>query len=174
MKKANVIDLAHNILLKHIKPHMTIVDATCGNGHDTLFLASRVGHVHAFDIQQEALDNTRSLTKDLDNITYHHTSHEHITKLISNYDGVIFNLGYLPKGDKSITTHHTSTVNTLKSLHEKHQGFVLIVAYPGHTEGIIEQVALQSFLDKQDIKYEVIRLPHITKKDAPLIYFYTY
>lgn len=97
---------------------MTIIDATCGNGHDTLFLASRVEHVHAFDIQQEALDNTRHLTKDLDNITFHHTSHEHITKLISNYDGVIFNLGHTVFYDKPFNfsdyiCHNDTSLNIL-------------------------------------------------------------
>lgn len=174
MKKVNVIELAHRLLETKINENSIIVDATCGNGHDTLFLAHRARHVHAFDIQEIAIKNSIELTKDFNNITFYHTTHEHITKHIPQYDGVVFNLGYLPQGDKQITTHHMSTINTLKKLHERHEGFVLIVAYPGHIEGLIEQVAIQSFLDKTDIKYEVIRLPHITKKEAPVIYFYNY
>ncbi len=174
MNKINIIDIAHDLLSKHLNKDQIIVDATCGNGHDTFFIAPKVKVVHAFDIQISAIENTKALNKDHTNIQYHHTSHEHITKLIDNYDGVIFNLGYLPKGDKQITTNHITTIQTLKSLHKKQKGFILIVAYPGHTEGIIEQVAIQSFLDKSEIKYDVLRLPHFTKKDAPIIYFYQY
>lgn len=174
MSKINIIDIAHLLLSKHLNKDQIIVDATCGNGHDTYFIAPKVKCVHAFDIQATAIEHTKTLNKAYENIIYHHTSHEHITTLIDHYNGVIFNLGYLPKGNKQITTNHVTTIQTLKNLHKRHQGFVLIVAYPGHTEGIIEQVAVQSFLDKSDIKYEVLRLPHFTKKDAPIIYFYQY
>lgn len=174
MNKTNIIDIAHDLLSKYLNKNQIIVDATCGNGHDTFFVASKVKLVHAFDIQATAIENTKVLNKENKNIIYHHTSHEYITKRIDDYDGVIFNLGYLPKGDKQITTNHVTTIQTLKSLHKNQKGFILIVAYPGHTEGIIEQVAIQSFLDKSDIKYEVLRLPHFTKKDAPIIYFYQY
>lgn len=174
MSKVNIIDLAHALLMQHITSDSIIVDATCGNGYDTLFLANQVKHVHAFDIQKTAIENSRTLTRDLKHITFYLDSHENIHKHITDYHGVIFNLGYLPGGDKSITTHHVSTINTLKNLHQLKQGFVLIVAYPGHIEGMIEQVALQSFLDKNAITYRIIRLPHITKSEAPIIYFYDY
>lgn len=45
----------------------TVIDATCGNGYDTLALLTMVsdesynGCVFGMDIQQEALDNTYSL-----------------------------------------------------------------------------------------------------------------
>ena len=174
MKKVNIITYAHNLLLKYLNKDMIIVDATCGNGHDTLFLAKHVKHVHAIDIQLEAIHQTKALTNDFTNITFHHKSHEHLNDYIDTYDGVIFNLGYLPGSDKTITTKHTTTIQALVSIHQRHKGFVLIVAYPGHNEGFIEQVAIVSFLDKLDIKYEVIRLPHITQKEAPIIYFYKY
>jgi SAM-dependent methyltransferase len=174
MNKTNIIDIAHDLLSKYLNKNQIIVDATCGNGHDTFFVAPKVKCVHAFDIQASAIEHSQALNKNYQNIFYHHTSHENITKIIDHYDGILFNLGYLPKGDKEITTNHITTIQTLKNLHRNQKGFVLIVAYPGHKEGIIEQVAVQSFLDKSDIKYEVLRLPHFTKKDAPIIYFYRY
>ncbi|WP_025725123.1 class I SAM-dependent methyltransferase [Acholeplasma granularum] len=172
MKKTNIITIAHSLLEKLINENSVVIDATCGNGHDTLFLASKVKHVHAFDIQEIALNNTKLLTKDYNNITYHLSSFENITKVINYYDGVVFNLGYLPNGDQSITTQHEKTVQTLKQLYKNRLGFVLLVAYPGHKEGLLEQVAIQSFLDKTNIKYEVIRLPYFTKNEAPIIYYW--
>lgn len=174
MKKINVIELAHQKLKQILHKDMVVVDATCGNGNDTHFLSPLVKQVHAFDIQSEAIINSKDLNKDFSNITYYHTSHERITEFIKDYGGIIFNLGYLPKGNKLITTTHQTTITTLKRLHKAQKGFILIVAYPGHIEGFIEQVAIQSFLDKLDIIYEVIRLPHITKNEAPIIYFYQY
>lgn len=172
MKRQNVIELAHSLLQEVITPQMTIVDATCGHGYDTLFLAKHVFHVHAFDIQETAILSSKNLTKGFDNITYHHASHELITDLIDDYDGVIFNLGYLPQSDKKITTNYETTIKTLNKLHKNQKGFVLIVAYPGHIEGLKEAVAIQSFLDKLHIKYRVIRLDRITKKEAPFIFYF--
>ncbi len=174
MKQINVIQIAHKLLEEKLNKNLIIVDATCGNGHDTHFLAPKVKHVHAFDIQQQAISKAKQLNKSYTNITYHHTSHENINVVIPHYDGIIFNLGYLPGGDKHITTNYISTLRTLTAIHDRHNGFVLIVAYPGHIAGFIEQVAIQSFLDKNNIAYEVLKLPHITKKEAPIIYYYTY
>ncbi len=35
------------------------MDATMGNGHDTLFLAKLAKQVYAFDIQEQALEKTQ-------------------------------------------------------------------------------------------------------------------
>lgn len=56
--------LARDALLQAVNAGDTVVDATMGNGHDTLFLAGQVGpegHVCAFDIQESALESTRAL-----------------------------------------------------------------------------------------------------------------
>ncbi|WP_162163903.1 tRNA (mnm(5)s(2)U34)-methyltransferase [Acholeplasma hippikon] len=174
MKRKTVTDLAHNLLLSNINKESVIVDATAGNGHDTLFLAQHVKHVHAFDIQLQAINNSKELTKDYSNITFHHTSFENITKITPYYDGVIFNLGYLPGSDKQIKTNYHTTIQTLDKLHEKKMGFIEIVAYPGHIEGFIESVAIQSWLDKNKIKYRVIKLPFDTKNEPPFIFYWNY
>lgn len=174
MKKKNVTNLAHNLLIENVNKDSIIVDATCGNGHDTLFLATLVKHIHAFDIQEQAINNSKELTKEFNNITFHLTSHENITSLIDTYDGVVFNLGYLPGSDKSIKTSYHTTISTLNKLHTKKMGFILLVVYPGHIEGFIESVAIQSWLDKNKIKYRVIKLPFQTKNEAPYIYYWKY
>ncbi|RXZ84133.1 methyltransferase domain-containing protein [Paenibacillaceae bacterium] len=65
----SVLSMAHQWLASRICSGDTVIDATAGNGNDTLFLAERVGPagtVYAFDIQQQALDNTaRRLTRAL-------------------------------------------------------------------------------------------------------------
>ncbi|MBN3490799.1 class I SAM-dependent methyltransferase [Acholeplasma equirhinis] len=174
MKNIKITDLAHELLETEITKDSVIVDATAGNGNDTKFLAERVKHVYTFDIQESALNQTRTLTKDFKNITYIHDTHEHILKYVQNFDGVVFNLGYLPGGDKKITTMTHSTIDTLEKLHKNQKGFILVVAYPGHLEGLKETVAVQSFLDKHEIKYRVVKFHHETKNEAPFIFFWKY
>jgi ubiquinone/menaquinone biosynthesis C-methylase UbiE len=60
MTKLSLVQQAHQAVEAVLKPGDITIDATVGNGHDTLFLATRVGatgKVYGFDIQQEALDS---------------------------------------------------------------------------------------------------------------------
>ena len=57
----NIILAVHHIVEEHIKPYHICVDATCGNGHDTLFLAKQSNHVYAFDIQKQAIQSTKDM-----------------------------------------------------------------------------------------------------------------
>lgn len=174
MRRTAITDIAHDLILSNVDENSIIVDATCGNGHDTLFLAKRVKQVHAFDIQKQAILNTKELTKDYSNVKFHEISHEFITSEVNTYDGVVFNLGYLPGSDKTIKTTDKTTINALNALHDKQQGFVLMVVYPGHNEGEIELSAIQSWLSNKNLKYKLTELPYKTKNKAPLIFFWKY
>jgi len=58
----NLLELAHASIQRAVTPGSLVIDATAGNGHDTLFLARLAGPtglVLAFDIQPEALEKTR-------------------------------------------------------------------------------------------------------------------
>jgi tRNA G37 N-methylase Trm5 len=141
-----ICDLSHEIIKPYINEEDIMVDATMGNGNDTLFLASISKHVYAFDIQDQALAETK---KKLDlnhikNVTIIKDSHEHILNYVKDFKGVFFNLGYLPKGDKSITTNTEVTIKTFHHLisNLKDGGFLLYVIYPGHEEGLKESKAL--------------------------------
>ena len=59
----SLLELAHASVQRAVTPGSLVVDATAGNGNDTLFLAGLVGPtglVLAFDIQPDALQNTRT------------------------------------------------------------------------------------------------------------------
>lgn len=61
------VEMSHLILKRFVSPGDFVLDATCGNGHDTVFLAGLVGdegRVLAVDIQQEAVSKTRSLLEE--------------------------------------------------------------------------------------------------------------
>lgn len=155
----NHLMLAHILWKHHLKPGMTVIDATMGNGHDTLFLAKNVvteksGWVYAFDIQPTALKNTEDRLSDhltaaqFKRISLIQASHDSFPEHLSDIDLITYNLGYLPGGDKSITTQAPSTLksvqNSLKLLSET--GLLSIMIYPAHPQGVIESHALLEWL----------------------------
>ena len=171
---AKITDIAHLFLEKHIKPGDIVIDATCGNGHDTLFLANLVGNtgiVHAYDIQEQAIKNSKELTKNFNNIIFHQISHEYID--MDKINAVIFNLGYLPSGDKTITTKPSSTKNALLNLIEKFETnkkmLILIVVYPGHIEGQKESLWLDEYLTNLDTSFMCSKYQPLNQKNAPYI-----
>jgi len=130
------------------------VDATAGNGWDTLFLARLVGpdgRVYAFDIQQAALDETAALlrkNKLLERVDLIHAGHEAMASYVKEpVAAVMFNLGYLPGGDHSIVTRPESTLRGLAAALQllKPGGLATLVLYPGHAEGKKEKEALLEY-----------------------------
>lgn len=154
--------LAHELLRQHLRPGDIAIDATAGNGHDTLFLAQQVGSqgsVHAYDIQVQALQTTRDRLKHAAcgaRVHLHETSHEHLLETLpDDYPGQIsaitFNLGYLPGSDHRITTRSESTMAALQqSLKLLRRGGVLsILAYRGHPGGQEEADRIDQWCESQ-------------------------
>lgn len=146
--------LAHAYWKEHLSAGDLAIDATCGNGHDTLRLAQLLlacpeSLIFGLDIQQSALDNTASLLKNslppsfLTRVLLHLLNHANIDQLPLPFPPrlIVYNLGYLPGGDKTITTQ---TPTTLQSLHRAIQllapdGAISATLYPGHPEGEKEE-----------------------------------
>ena len=64
MQRISLVNVAHNLIKDVLHPGDIAIDATVGNGHDTLFLVEQVspsGKVFGFDIQQAAIDSTRAI-----------------------------------------------------------------------------------------------------------------
>ena len=165
--------LAENLWLSYLNEDSVTVDATAGNGEDTLFLSRLSRKVYSFDIQQEALDNTADLLKkhERDNVVQIHDSHENMDMYVKEQpDLVVFNLGYLPDGNKSITTKTDSTLTALRKSLEmiRVNGLVSIVMYWGHEEGKKERQAILDFSEKLDSgKYHCVYLNMLNQKNCP-------
>ena len=58
MKLERILPFAKTLIKQHIQDDSIVIDATCGNGNDTLFLAEQVpnGKVFGFDIQKKLLN----------------------------------------------------------------------------------------------------------------------
>ena len=171
MKKA--LEFAHNIIKQKVDKNDICVDMTTGNGNDTLFLSSICKFVYGFDIQQIAIDNTNKLLKDndVDNYRLFLNSHEDVNKLINEeVKAFIFNLGYLPKGDKNITTNYISTINAINNALTllSRKGVIVIVVYSGHDTGKIEDIKLNEYLSTLNQKeYEVLCYKFINQINNP-------
>lgn len=152
MRNSLIKDFVKDYLSKHVKEGDIIVDATLGNGYDTIYLKSLGAIVHGFDIQEKAISAAKENLGDLNNIYLHHTSFLHIFDYIEDFKGVVFNLGYLPNGDKTITTLKADTLNAIKMIvgKMKKDSFILITAYPGHEEGKQEADALLDYIKLLD------------------------
>lgn len=140
------LHLAHSYWEKQPHEGTWAIDATCGNGHDTKVLSEIFEGVIAIDIQQVALDNTRSLLGNLSHIHYFHQSHASFPPLahLKPISLIVYNLGYLPGGNKEKTTHTTTTLESIRRalVLVSKSGLISITCYPGHSEGAREEKAL--------------------------------
>ena len=166
-----VLDFVRNVISKRIKNSDICVDATCGRGNDTLFLAKTSKKVYAFDIQKEAINASKELLKDFENVIFINDSHENVFEYVTEDINIaMFNLGYLPKGDKSITTKSSSTINSIDAILKRLavNGIVSVVCYPGHQEGYIESKELLEYLREINQKdYDIIRYDFINQINNP-------
>ncbi|MCF7926961.1 MAG: class I SAM-dependent methyltransferase [Candidatus Izimaplasma sp.] len=149
------------------------VDATCGNGHDALFLSKLASHVYAFDIQLEAIQLSKELLKSnhQNNITFIHDSHANIQSYVSKPIKVaMFNLGYLPGSDHSIITKGSTTIKAIKQLLPllKIGGLITLIIYVGHEGGLQESSLIYEFIQTlNSTEFNVVRYQYINKSKAP-------
>ena len=112
MKSLQITDWCHEIFERFVPAGGVYIDATMGQGQDTLFLcrlAGEEGQVWAFDIQGKALELTRELLEreGMDKrARLILCGHEHMDRYLEpeRVDGICFNFGYLPGGDHRIAT----------------------------------------------------------------------
>ncbi len=141
------VALSHLFLRDRVRAGDRVVDATCGNGNDTLLLAKLVGpagRVWGFDLQERALDATRQLLASegcLAQVDLVQAGHERLGEFVTDsLTAAIFNLGYLPGGDKGVVTRPATTLAALNGALDLllPGGILLVVMYTGH-EGATEE-----------------------------------
>ena len=132
------------------------IDATAGNGYDSQFLLSCVGEqgrVMACDVQQDAIDATRQRCCSARQLELHQGDHAQLLmQFVNDYSNqigaVMFNLGYLPGGDKSVITAATTTALALQSSMQllRAGGILSVIAYVGHSGGCDEAIVVDEVL----------------------------
>ncbi|MGE7762664.1 class I SAM-dependent methyltransferase [Peribacillus sp. NPDC097895] len=181
MKLDRILPFARILLEKAVQPGDITVDGTMGNGFDTAFLAGltgKNGHVYSFDIQKEAIQVTGAKLKDEnshEHCTLIHDGHEQMSKYIKKehfgkITGAIFNLGYLPGGDKSIITQANTTISAIEQLFEMlaPEGIIILVIYHGHPGGSAERDALMDYVqDFPQQKAHILKYGFINQANNP-------
>jgi len=165
--------LGHALWLQVIQPYRdTIIDATAGNGKDSLVLAEMLfpqdgtaddaidsdyePKLISIDIQQRACENTLQLLQDNLNpeivekyTEVLHSSHAPMPALPKESVGLIcYNLGYLPGADKE--KFQTNMMTTIYSLADsalliRPGGLLSVMSYPGN--GWKEHCAVSYFME---------------------------
>lgn len=177
---SNLNLFAHYLVQKVLKPGDWAIDATAGNGKDTLFLAKTVtksGQVFAFDIQDQALEMTRNLlavNNALIGVQLIKTGHENMDSIVSGkVKAVMFNLGYLPGGDHGVITRPETTLAGIRqALNLLDQGGIItITIYSAHPGGTEEKEAVEELVENLDSrKWNVLKWSFLNKfTNAPFI-----
>lgn len=150
-------ELAHQYISRAIRVGDAVIDATAGNGHDTAFLATRVGRhgrVYAIDIQPEAIQTITDLHRP--NVQAILADHATLPTIIppdmhGKIAAIMFNLGYRPHGNHAIVTHVESTITAIQGAIRllRPGGVMTILAYTGHPGGSEEAEAVVGVLRQQ-------------------------
>lgn len=166
------IELAHHIWKLFLQPHHVAIDATCGGGYDTQVLSRLCSRVLSLDIQQEAIERATQLLSGQEHkrVDFFLMNHEEFPDIDEPIQLIVYNLGYLPGGDKSLTTMVSSTLNSVQKALQRIEpgGLVSITCYPGHLEGALEEKALLELTETLDPqKYCVTHHRWINRNRSP-------
>ncbi|WP_102028487.1 tRNA (mnm(5)s(2)U34)-methyltransferase [Salirhabdus sp. Marseille-P4669] len=175
-----VLTFSHTLLKQSVEIGDYVIDATAGNGHDTVMLAKLVGeagHVLSFDVQKQAIVKTTELLnkESIHHVTVIQDSHQNLENYFTeemkgNIGGAIFNLGYLPGGNHTITTKPDSTIQAIESIlpHLKPGKLLVLVVYYGHEGGKVEKDQILAFLHQlNQQQYNVLQYQFINQKNDP-------
>lgn len=175
----NSLGQSHDIIKKVVAEGDIVIDATAGNGHDTVMLASLVGEkgkVYAFDIQEVAIRNTENRLKEKglsDRVVLINDGHQNMDKYVKDkVKAVMFNLGYLPGGDHRIGTKGETTAEAVTKAMEllEVNGIISIVIYYGGDSGFEEKEYLDEFIKGIDSKrFTVMKTEFVNQINCPPI-----
>ncbi|MGN0250635.1 MAG: class I SAM-dependent methyltransferase [Oliverpabstia sp.] len=180
MNSFQITEWCHHFIREQVKSGDLCIDATAGNGHDTLLLSQLTGPdgtVLAFDIQQKALDATKKRLSDnhaADNVRLCADSHSHMKNYAEKgtVSCIVFNFGYLPSGDHTICTQSSTSIPAIQQGLEllKTGGLMSLCIYSGQDSGFEERDALLDYLKTLDSKkYLVILSCYYNRPNHPPI-----
>ena len=181
-----VTEVVHHVLSSYVQPGNICVDATCGNGVDTLFLAEKVGKegcVYGFDIQKKAIEETNYRLESADQrtqVVLFCAGHETMKEQLLERDGeiaghvaaAIFNFGYLSGGDYAIHTRAETSIKAMSQCQELLAvgGIMALCIYSGGDTGHEEKEAVLQYLEQLDQKrWLVLKLEYFNRGNNPPI-----
>ena len=180
MPSFNALTISHQFLAAHVKPGDFCIDATAGRGKDTAYLCRLVGEngrVLAFDIQQDAVDSTRSLLiseglSDIGEVVL--DSHSNMREYTGNgtVDAIVFNFGWLPGGDHDVFTRAETSIQAIEQglALLKPTGVMSLCIYYGRNNGTEERDAILDYLASLDSREVTVLMgSFLNRKKDPAI-----
>lgn len=168
---------ARQLIEGRLKNGGRALDGTAENGRDTLFLAQLAGgsgKVWAFDIQAQALSNTAGLLRENgveERVELIATSHADLADYVREpLDAAMFNFGYLPGGDKTVTTKADSSVRAMQAAAAllAEGGLLTAVVYSGHPAGRAEAAAIEQWAAAlPQEQYQVLHYRFTNQRNHP-------
>ena len=176
-----MVDRVHQIIAEYVREGDSVVDATVGNGWDTLMLCEKVGpegKVYGFDIQETAILNTSKRLEEagyLNRVQLFCASHGEASAYVKEpVRAFMMNLGYLPGGEKNIVTQKESTVRALETLTSllDSGGVGTVLVYYGHEGGPEEKQAVEQFMAEIPANWgQITRMEIVNRKNSPPILY---
>ena len=176
--------LVPGMLREVVSPGDTVIDATCGNGHDSFTLASLAltkdrGFLICYDIQAAAIEATKSRLSGLDavtpfNVDYRCENHRDLGCDLdeSSVKAIVYNLGYLPGGNKTVITQIEDTIASLRSAVPllARRGIISMMCYQGHEGGKEELIAVHEFCSSLDCEMYIVQRHELLNRPlAPVL-----
>lgn len=180
MKRYQITQWCQRMMEDHIEKGDLCIDATAGNGNDTLFLCEMVGRsgkVLAFDIQEEALLTTEKKLKESnfsERVQLILDSHTNMEKYATPESAscIVFNFGYLPGGNHNLATKADTSIAAIREGLKllKKGGMMSLCIYSGGDSGFEERDAILKELKELDSKqYLVIVSNYYNRPNNPPI-----
>ena len=152
MIESNIVTRVHELALE-VENKNVAIDATVGNGYDTLFLAQYFNKVIGIDIQPLAIKRSKEKTKDLINVELHLDDFNNI-KNYQYANVIIFNLGFLPGSNRKIKTQDYTSNKAVLNAYQILDGIMLVACYIQHEGGFEEYQKLCESLKENNIHFE--------------------
>lgn len=168
------VSLAHLLWKQHLRPGDWAIDATCGNGYDAQFLNELdLDRLTCIDIQPSAIEATKRRVPNAHVFLRCHSQFPQ-EALGPNLRLIVYNLGYLPGGNKEITTALSTTCTSIEHGLDvlPAGGAMSIMFYPGHNEGLNELNTLLPTLKALDSSLFAVKSHQwLNRKRAPQLIF---
>ncbi|WP_290138901.1 class I SAM-dependent methyltransferase [uncultured Dubosiella sp.] len=168
----SMVEIAHGFREPCLHRQAVCVDATFGNGKDTAFFVECGARlVYAFDIQKELIEKRRG---DFDErvVELIVDSHAHLDWYVDKpVDAIVFNFGFCPHGDETITTMPKESVEAVEKAigRLRKKGRMALVLYP-HLFGEQESDALERVLRRIDPHVATVqRVESVNTKAGPFV-----
>lgn len=176
----NALGVSQRFIKRHLPEGGFAIDATAGNGGDTLLLCETLGpkgRVLAMDVQAQAVNNTRKL---LEEKGYAHMvqvvqdSHANLEQYAApeSADCVVFNFGWLPGGDHNVFTQKESSLTAIEKglTCLKPGGIMSLCVYYGRNNGYEERDAILNYVRQLDHRsYTVLVVDFANRINDPPI-----